>query len=126
MERNNIVAVYGTLRKGQGNHRRLEHGNAKFLGKCKIGNFGMVSLGGFPAVYSTEEPDKLITIEVYEVDDATMRSLDQLEGFPNFYNRKQVPTPLGTAWIYFIDSYATRDTPRVPDGDWVNFNSMPV
>lgn len=50
-----------------------------------------------------------VTGEVYAIDDATLRRLDQLEGHPDAYKREQAAVVLqdGTelsAWIYFCDT----------------------
>ena len=50
-----------------------------------------------------------VTGEVYAVDDATLKRLDQLEGHPDWYKREQAEVVLqdGTeliAWIYFCDT----------------------
>jgi len=78
------VLVYGSLKKGFGNHHILE--NARFLGKAVTSpEFTMLHLGGFPGIVRGGET--AITGEVYEVDAATLRRLDRLEGHPNFYRR---------------------------------------
>lgn len=111
------VAVYGSLRKGLGNHRLLEH--ATFIGKDQIPNFEMYSLGAFPFIRPSETTN-LITIEVYEVDSDQFARLDMLEGYPSFYDRKLVNTEYGEAWIYFIDQ-SPRDHDHVVEGDWVEY-----
>jgi gamma-glutamylcyclotransferase (GGCT)/AIG2-like uncharacterized protein YtfP len=55
--------------------------------------------------------------EVYEVDEPTMDRLDMLEGYPSFYNRVEIPTDYGLAWMYYLDrSYATEQ--RINSGVW--------
>ena len=111
------VAVYGSLRKSLGNHRLLEQ--AKFLGTDEIPNFIMYSLGGFPYIRPTPT-DSTIHIEVYSVTDEEFARLDRLEGYPNFYDRKQVDTAYGKAWIYFIDK-PPAGNPEVTSGDWLKY-----
>lgn len=103
------VFVYGTLKKGHGNHHYLE--KSKFLGPCTIkGIYEFVDLGYFPAVVRRERgPVRNIVGEVYEVDSDTMVSLDALEGHPGFYERIMVATPFSTAedtagraWVYTL------------------------
>lgn len=113
------VAVYGSLRQGMGNHRLLE--NSKFLGKDKLDGFIMYSLGGFPCIRTVFPEGNTITVEVYEVDDATFERLDRLEGYPSFYDRKKVGTQYGEAWIYTIEREKSR--PVVESGDWVLFRT---
>ena len=102
-----------------GNHRLLT--TSTKLGSARIKGFKMFSLGGFPYVSPTDDPEFEITIEVYEVDQTTMRRLDSLEGYPSFYDRQLVQTPFGEAWIYFIASY--RSAPPVLHGDWVRYKT---
>ena len=104
------VAVYGTLRKGFGNNRLLE--SSKFVGEGKIDNNWSLfvpvvddKMVSFP--YAVEETsDEGFVCEVYEIDDKTLKSLDYLEGYPSFYDRKEVEVELNgekvTASMYFV------------------------
>lgn len=98
----NKVLVYGTLKKGFGNHRLIEraYGILQYKGVVRL-PFKMVSLGGFPALIPTTEVHE-IECEIYEVDDECFASLDRLEGYPNFYEREWVRTPVGYSWVYFL------------------------
>lgn len=111
-----LVAVYGSLRRGMGNHRVLERNDAQLLSTERITGFDMYSLGAYPFICTGSGE---ITIEVYAVPITGMVDLDRLEGYPSFYDRKLVDTSKGKAWIYFIDNR----TGRVPvtSGDWVAF-----
>lgn len=110
------VAVYGTLREGEGSSCLLE--NAVKLSTQRIDGFVMYSNGGFP--YAVEG-DGEMTIEVYEVDDRTFCRLDMLEGYPHHYDRKEIDVIGGKAWIYFVkEGHIRLDLLDViPDGDWV-------
>lgn len=126
MDKPNIVAVYGSLREGLGNWRWYlsSKAEAEKISTEKIKGFKMVSLGGYPAIYTSKDESE-ITIEVYKVTDKTFKGLDGLEGYPSFYNRKEVMTSKGKAWIYFIDSIAEKSDQytHVENGDWVDFRS---
>lgn len=93
------VLVYGTLKKGFSNHRRLE--SSKLLNDNVFFTGTMASLGAFPCC--TQHGNTKIKGELYEVDDDTLRSLDSLESHPSFYERKVVHTSAGPAWVYLID-----------------------
>lgn len=110
------VAVYGTLRAGEGNHRLMS--DAKFLGDDETKGI-MHSLGGFPAVDIDGEGK--IKIEVYVVDENTFRRLDGLEGYPHFYNRSEVDTQFGKAWMYHIDAAQLAGRPVITSGDWKEY-----
>lgn len=117
---NNLVAVYGSLRQGKGNHRILNNEQTEYLGTCRVEGFDMYSMGSFPFI---TDGDGEITVEVYRVtDETTAQRLDNLEGYPSFYNRKQVQTEYGLAWIYFINDYDVSRYQPVSDGDWVTFH----
>lgn len=125
----NKVAVYGSLRKGLGNHALLAHVKSFEEGVTEE-QFKMYSLGGFPAI--TEEEGAGVVVEVYDVDDATMRRLDRLEGYPSFYDRKEVTVELSSggsvkSWIYFMHESPTYNSGIVENNDWYKYlesNSM--
>jgi gamma-glutamylcyclotransferase (GGCT)/AIG2-like uncharacterized protein YtfP len=119
MEQDFLVAVYGSLRQGMGNHPLLSRGEATKLSTERVGGFLMYSMGGFPYIRPAPQLNDIV-IEVYKVDASTMRRLDQLEGYPSFYNRKLIDTTKGQAWIYFIDEEPGGREP-VHSGDWVKF-----
>jgi gamma-glutamylcyclotransferase (GGCT)/AIG2-like uncharacterized protein YtfP len=113
------VAVYGSLRKGFGNHRLVE--DSTYLGTdYTYPEFTMYSMGGFP--YVMHEGNTSMVVELYDVDDNVMARLDRLEGYPTFYDRKQIPTSQGDAWIYFMHT-AYRGTEEVESGDWGKYKA---
>ena len=118
----NKVAVYGSLREGLHNHSVL--GDSELLGTDELEGFSMYSLGSFPYVRPVDEADKKIKVEVYEVNADTARRLDMLEGYrgdnTSFYDRKEVETAHGDAWIYFIDEDPS-GSPEVENGDWKEY-----
>ena len=113
------VAVYGTLRKGNGNNVLLS--NSKMVGTVFTApNYQMFSLGGFPGIRSG---NKRVLVEVYEVDDATLSRLDRLEGYrgegeSNFYERELTETALGTTYIYTLDDDRYEKCPTIESGNW--------
>ena len=97
------VFVYGTLKSGKGNWRHyLDNDRTVSLGRCKItGPFAMYDLGFFPCVIEDSSlPEAEIYGEVFLVDSDTLDSLDLLEGHPDWYCRRKIPTPWKNAWIY--------------------------
>ena len=107
------VFVYGTLKQGYGNHCLLE--DSTFLGKCTTEpEFTLHSLYAFPAVLPFG--NTAIKGEVYEVDDKTFKRLDRLEGYPSLYERIQIPTEYGDAWIYVMDSVS--NLKPIESGEW--------
>lgn len=118
MKKNDLVAVYGTLMSGFGNHRILS--NSNFLGNDTINGFNMHDIGWFPGIIKGEDK---ISAEIYQIDsEETVQQLDYLEGYPNLYTREQVDTQYGKAWIYIYNNKLD-DKKRVTRGDWREYTS---
>jgi len=99
----NLVAVYGTLKKGFGNNYLLR--NSTFIGKgVTKKKFPMVA-SGIPYVLKEEGKGHFIDIELYAVSDTTLKDLDSLEGHPTWYKREVtdvlVKGKTYSAWLYF-------------------------
>lgn len=110
------VAVYGTLKQGHGNHDHFLRGKT-IVGNDQIKGFTMYSLGGFPACVPSDDEDSRVIVEVYEVNDQELDALDGLEGYPRLYNRQEVETCCGTAWMYYMDTPPVH-APVVEGGCW--------
>jgi len=78
------VAVYGTLKKGFYNHSFLK--NSEFLGTGISHKRFILGHYSYPAVVPGEEGAP-IEVEIYRVDEKTLKNLDYLEGYPTFYTR---------------------------------------
>lgn len=120
MSKSHIVAVYGTLRQGHGNHRLLDNDDVEYLGSWRTENaaWRMVSLGGFPAVVPGEGN---ISVEVYKVSQPVLQSLDTLEGYPHLYQKTRLETPHGRATMYVMSREAVQHTEHIESGDWNDF-----
>lgn len=114
--------VYGTLKSGHGNNRRLQ--NAKKLGEHTTEpNYTMYGLGGFPAV--SPGGQTAITGEVYETDDENViNGVNALEGYTgtkdhpnNWYDTETIDTPYGSAEMFIFKTAPTRAS-VVESGVW--------
>jgi len=97
---NKILAVYGTLRKGESNHKVL--GDSEFVKEVRIIGFKMYGKATFPAVIKGEEEDSIV-IEIYRITNPEiLETIDMLEGF----DRKNPSSPdnLYTIQSISIDS----------------------
>jgi len=92
------VFVYGTLKKGFCNHAVLGK-SAVFIGDYITGKkYKMYDCGSYPALRL--EGTTAIIGEVYDI--IGLDRLDQLEGYPILYDRIQIETDYGMAWVYYM------------------------
>jgi gamma-glutamylcyclotransferase (GGCT)/AIG2-like uncharacterized protein YtfP len=98
------VFVYGTLKRGKGNHHYLE--NSAFLGEGLVQGMQVYHGPGFPYAYTGAGA---VMGEVYEVNQPTAAALDRLEGYPYHYDRKIVSVRMSgpedhyeDAWMYYV------------------------
>jgi len=122
MANKNLCAVYGSLRKGLGNHGLIA--NSNFVGETiSEDKYTMFSLGYFPGI--VEDGETNIVLEVYEVDADTELRLDRLEGYVesnperSFYIKKKINTEFGEAFIYIYNGRPSAKV--VEDGNWTKF-----
>tara|TARA_R110000765_G_scaffold2440_5_gene7463 strand:- start:1810 stop:2730 length:921 start_codon:yes stop_codon:yes gene_type:complete len=109
------VAVYGTLKKGYGNHRLLA--DSEFIGKAKTEYTYPLLVNGLPYLYDEMGVGEQVRLEVYDVDDKTFDALDSLEGHPTFYERRKIWVQMddwskAECWVYFINQELPRGTTR--------------
>ena len=111
-----LVAVYGTLKRNQGNHRVISRmHDATYVGTSKTKDKFTMYDGGFPMV--VEGDTSQITVEVYNVPE--LDGLDYLEGHPVFFRRERVEIEDlhdSLAWMYIYQGDPTTDV--IPSGVW--------
>lgn len=113
---NTLVFVYGTLLRGECNHRLLR--SARLVcAAITAPRYLLVDLGAFPAMLDTGRT--AVRGEVYACDASTLAALDRLEGHPRFYERRTVSLARGPAntEAYFLNSQR-RDAQPIRTGDW--------
>jgi len=115
------IFVYGSLRKGLGNHYLLA--NARFDGEARTTpGFHLYDLGAFPGMIATALGRAGVVGEVYLVDGRTLARVDRLEGHPRFYCRMPIELAYGRAvetYLLRIDQVSGYDV--VPGGDWLKY-----
>lgn len=125
MKKNDLVFVYGTLRRGERADLSRKPNNT-FITKDRI-NGNLYNLGWFPGVTDLTPVEEggfkegpTVTGEVFQIDDPSLcRILDLYEGHPDFFNRIKVSTENGlTVWVYEYPNDVSCAEP-IPGGDWV-------
>lgn len=104
-ETNQLVAVYGTLKQGFGNHRLLK--DATFIGEGKTKDKYRLCVSGLPYMIKGEHSaGKNAVVELYDCNPLEMYNLDILEGHPRFYKREKIDVLVNekvyNAWVYFV------------------------
>ncbi len=123
LSKKQFVFVYGTLKKGYGNHRLLE-GRSQFLGDAVVP--GKLYGFGLPGYVMGDEGK--VHGELYSFEDpAVLRDLDWLEGYraeslkDSFYIRSLVTSTVGSstqdAWVYEINR-EMNEKQLIPEGVW--------
>lgn len=109
-----LVFVYGTLKRGHGNHHWL--GDAPFLGEAVLPDVVLHDLGPFPMAVPGEG---VVRGEVYGVDADGLARLDRLEGYPRLYDRRPLLLADGRrAWVYLGRPLQVRHVSAIVDGCW--------
>lgn len=99
------VFVYGTLMQKADSIRSLDKfgDQAEFVCDTVTSSrqFDMLNLGHFPGVIDSLSGNR-VAGELWRVTNRVFRELDIIEGYPDFYTRKMVPTEHGIAWMYYL------------------------
>ena len=123
-KRTHLVAVYGSLLKGLGNHSYYLD-EAEYKGEFDSEPiYNLYDIGQFPGL--TKPGYTSVRMEVYEVTDKELKQIDILEGFTlnnthnNHYNRTTIKTPYGDAYTYLYNHHVS-DKTQVSSGDWRDY-----
>ena len=110
-----LVFVYGTLKRGHGNHHWLI--DAPFLGESVLPDVVLHDMGPFQMAVPGEGS---VRGEVYAVDAAGLARLYGLEGYPRLYDRRPLPLADGRrAWVYLGRPHQVRHVSAIADGCWL-------
>lgn len=107
----NLVAVYGTLKKGYGNYYSYLT-SSKHLGNGTTKEKYPLIVDGLPYLIEEKGKGYNVKVDVFKVSDDKLKHLDQLESHPRWYVRKQVPIIVKgkelLCWVYFNPSAKSR------------------
>ena len=120
------VFVYGTLRKGDDNDITRLSPPPRYVGKSQISGL-MYHLGAYPGVVLTGDASQPIIGEVYAIEPALERVLDEIEMiYPqqrDEYVKRHVVVRLGlqqlSCLVYEINPAYIAGKPLIVSGDWV-------
>jgi gamma-glutamylaminecyclotransferase len=100
----NLVATYGTLKKGESNHHYVK--TAKYVGRGKTSDKYPLVIDGLPYLYKEKGVGYNVEVDIFKVSDARLERMDALEGHPRWYKREQVDIELNgktlKCWVYFM------------------------
>jgi len=91
-----LIFVYGTLKKGECNHHVLEQSECLGLFETEP-NYQLYDHDDYPGL---AHGSNSINGEIYRIDDKTLSQLDVLEDVSVDFHREQIETPYGNAWVY--------------------------
>lgn len=103
------VAVYGTLKSNYGNNVLLAA--ADHAADGTISGHRLYQ-SGIPYVVQDDTSPYDIQVEVYNVTDAELASLDRLEGHPEWYKREITPVLTEAGFIVQAYVYKMAEQPR--------------
>lgn len=119
-----LIFIYGSLRRGSPGSMSVRFPRSEFIAETKVrGN--LWDLGAYPGLQLSNSAS-LVSGEVYEIDDETLKLLDQFEESSN-YRRSQFEITLGaearTCWTYEPDPSFYSLHKLISSGDWIQYRN---
>lgn len=96
--------VYGTLKRGERNHRLLA--DQTFLGPATTApRYRVIDLGPYPGLIRDESNGLAIRGELFAVGPCALDELDDFEGVPELFVRERIEVDgSGAVWAYFMNT----------------------
>ena len=87
-----ILFVYGTLKRGQRNHRLLA--DQQYLGEAATEpRYRVFDLGPYPGLVADAANGLAVRGELWAVSECCLAELDDFEGVPDLFARRRVVVP---------------------------------
>ncbi|HWN09910.1 MAG TPA: gamma-glutamylcyclotransferase family protein [Pyrinomonadaceae bacterium] len=118
-----LIFIYGSLRRGSPGSILLRFPRAEFIAETKVRG-DLYDLGAYPGLQLSYS-DSLVSGELYEIDEETLKLLDEFEESSN-YRRAQFEISLGAetrqCWTYepYPSFYSLRKL--ITSGDWIEYS----
>ena len=108
-----FVFVYGTLKKNEPNHYVMTSTPGFISNGETLTKYPLVIASKFNIPYLLDKAGTghVIKGEVYEVNDDMLKVLDDFEGHPEYYQRREEPIKLHSShetklcWTYFLPKF---------------------
>jgi gamma-glutamylcyclotransferase (GGCT)/AIG2-like uncharacterized protein YtfP len=119
-----VMALYGSLRNGLYNNRRLNLPNkSDFLGITRITGYALYSLGPYPGIYPCEDCSVVAEVRRFSGKQLEVaKSIDYMELFGG-YHREYVDLEIENrkvrGFIYVYDEKPEAEI--IEHGDWVRY-----
>ena len=116
-----LLFVYGTLKRGLGNHRVMRDAGGEFIATVRTEDPLPLVIDRLPYLLDLPGRGHRVEGELYRVESAEgWAHLDRLEGHPNFYRRSVIAVVAESgerhsAWAYFV----VRDAGCLACGEFV-------
>lgn len=104
--KDNVIAVYGTLKKGFGNYFNYLT-RATHIGRGKTTDKFPLIVKSLPYMINEKGVGHNVVVDVFAVSDEELKRIDRLENHPTWYKRERVSVTLDKsgrqkeAWLYF-------------------------
>lgn len=114
--------VYGSLRRGFHNHYRM--GDGTFRGEARLAGARLYSLGPYPTIVFTGDPDEWVAGEIYTVAPEILAGITEME-LEADYLLKTVEIAGWVCSIYFFEK-PPEGAEWIPSGDWALARTLPA
>ena len=120
-----LLAVYGTLRRGQSNYNYFLKDVPIYTFGEYLGGFRMSTFGGFPAIFRASQ-EKAVVVDIFNLSEQDEELLDRIDSmeFGVGYVREVVETSSGYEVMVYVmpDDQADFFPEDIPSGDWNDYD----